>query len=221
MVLPSDSLSTLLNTTATPSLRAVAFAFLSTEPNPDALIELLPSLSRLDMLQSDEVGISSLQPGLDELPVPCLATFSCLSLSLGISPHTDRIREFDMQSAVRRLGEANAPHHRMFFHQRDKLYAGQRLLEAAQELVLVPGRASLSLPASLRHDETYLASSVKDVVEAARVAQVEILWFDEDEGQEYAVSPSFWRYAKKLKARRTAHEQQKQKDGNSFQSSTS
>jgi hypothetical protein len=63
---------------------------------------------------------------------------------------------------------------------------------------------SLHLPTSLqdksRFDADNLATALSTLLTTCAARQIEVLWYDADKEENYAVSLSFWRYAKRLKA---------------------
>jgi hypothetical protein len=100
------------------------------------------------------------------------------------------------------------PHHLRFWLSR--IYeVDQSHLEGLMDLVGVASPPqSLHLPISLRDksgsDVTEVTTALFTLLATCATHHVEVLWYDPDEEDNYAVSPSFWRYAKRLK-RRSQH----------------
>lgn len=71
-----------------------------------------------------------------------------------------------------------------------------------------PASRSLHLPSSLQiapfpsTDE--LVKPIADLLSLCNSLGVEVLWYDPSEEGNYELSPSFWRYAKRLKAEKEA-----------------
>jgi hypothetical protein len=134
----------------------------------------------------------------------CYFTTSTLRLPV---PTVFTVDELDLEDGVL-LPDPGAQHLRFWI--RDGDVQGVRSFHVATLLevvnVVCPPR-SLHLPTLLRdHWRTIHAptSSLDSLLATCATRHVEVLWYDPDEEDNYAVSPSFWRHAKRLKAEEAA-----------------
>ncbi|GAA5859746.1 hypothetical protein JCM8547_007010 [Rhodosporidiobolus lusitaniae] len=66
--------------------------------------------------------------------------------------------------------------------------------------------SSLSLPLPSPSEEEY-EEPIHRLLRPCKTCNVEVLWYDPIRLEQYQVSPSFWRYAKELKAKQAAKEE--------------
>jgi hypothetical protein len=116
----------------------------------------------------------------------CYFTTSTLRLPV---PTVFTVDELDLEDGVL-LPDPGAQHLRFWI--RDGDVQGVRSFHVATLLEVV----NVVCPPRSLHLDSLLATCA--------TRHVEVLWYDPDEEDNYAVSPSFWRHAKRLKAEEAA-----------------
>jgi hypothetical protein len=144
---------------------------------------------QLDALQLHGEKRSALSAAVLTLPVPILITLD------------------DYDVCEESVTFSSAPRHlRFYFRPRYSLPRPIALyLHKLRKLVDVPiPPTSLHLPTSFLEDRypdaDELATASSTLLTTCATRRIEVLWYDPDEEENYALSPSFCRYAKRFKA---------------------
>jgi hypothetical protein len=188
-----DSLQSLLQLPNFPKLKFLAYTPKNDDRTAPSVLKWIENdlMQQLDGLQLHVENFNYFTTSTLRLPVPTVFTAD----------------EFDLEDGVS-LPSAGPEHVRFWIRGGDvRDICPWHVANLLEVVNVVPPPRSLHLPTILRNGwRTFngVASSLDGVLSTCHSRQTEVLWYDPDQEDNYAVSPSFWRYAKRFKVEQAA-----------------